>query len=104
MARPTPVEKINLAARAAELPQAWRSLVVGKAAGANVKVLRMDSAAYPDEVHEFDEALLVLEGQMNLELDGAITEVGAGEVFLVPAGVPHAVAPGSHGTLVIIDC
>lgn len=40
MARPTPVEKINLAARAAELPQAWRSLVVGQAAGANVKVLR----------------------------------------------------------------
>jgi len=24
-------------------------------------------------------------------------------VFIVPAGVPHAVAPGSHGTLVIID-
>lgn len=96
--------KIDLLGRAAELPQAWRSVVVGKAAGANVKVVRMDEVAYPDEVHEFDEALLVLEGLMKLEMNGAITEVGAGEVFLVPAGLPHAVAAGSHGTLVIIDC
>jgi mannose-6-phosphate isomerase-like protein (cupin superfamily) len=98
------MSKTNLVQRAGELPQAWRSVVVGKAAGANVKVLRMDDAAYPDEVHDFDEALLVLDGQMRLEMNGVITEVGAGEVFLVPAGLPHAVAEGSRGTLVIIDC
>ena len=40
---------------------------------------------------------------MRLDLQGQVTEVQAGEVFIVPAGVPHAVAPGSHGTLVIID-
>ena len=39
----------------------------------------------------------------HLALQGQVTEVNAGEVFIVPAGVPHAVAPGSHGTLVIID-
>ena len=38
-----------------------------------------------------------------LSRDPEVTEVNAGEVFIVPAGVPHAVAPGSHGTLVIID-
>ena len=48
-------------------------------------------------------ALLVIEGCMRLDLQGQVTEVQAGEVFIVPAGVPHAVAPGSHGTLVIID-
>ena len=41
--------------------------------------------------------------EMRLALQGQVTEVNAGEVFIVPAGVPHAVAPGSHGTLVIID-
>ncbi len=82
--------KIDLLAAARALPATWRSRVVGR-------------AAYPDETHDFDEALLALEGQMNLELQGRRIEVGAGEVFIVPAGVPHAVAPGSHGTLVIID-
>ncbi|WP_375574979.1 cupin domain-containing protein [Paracidovorax oryzae] len=95
--------KIDLLAEARALPATWRSRVVGRAADANFKIVRMDDAAYPDETHDFDEALLVLEGRMNLDLQGRRIEVGAGEVFIVPAGVPHAVAPGSHGTLVIID-
>lgn len=95
--------KIDLKTIAAGLPHAWSSTVVGKAAGANVKVLRMEGGAYPDEIHAFDEALLVLDGQMNLEIQGRVVEVRAGEVFIVAAGIPHAVAPGSQGTLVIID-
>lgn len=97
------MQAIALSALANALPQAWASRVVGHAAGANLKVLRMDAAAYPDETHDFDEALLVIEGCMRLALQGRVTEVFAGEVFIVPAGVPHAVAAGSHGTLVIID-
>jgi len=29
--------------------------------------------------------------------------VEAGEMVIVPAGQAHAVAPGSHGSLVIVD-
>lgn len=97
------MSKIDLLATAADLPIAWRSKVVGHAAGANVKVVRMDAGEYPDEAHTFDEALLVVDGHMNLRLDGRVVRVAAGEVYLVPAGVPHAVAPGSQGTLIIID-
>ncbi|GAB1595332.1 cupin domain-containing protein [Lysobacter claricitrinus] len=93
----------DLVALASSLGEAWRSTVVGRAAGANLKIVRMDGRAYPDESHSFDEALLVLEGQMNLHIGGAITCVRAGEVYIVPADVAHAVAEGSHGTLVIID-
>lgn len=94
---------IDLVQRAKEQPAAWRSTIVGKAAGANVKVLQMDGSMYDDECHDFDEALLVLDGQMNLDIGGEIITVRAGEVFLVPAGLSHGVAVGSHGTLVIID-
>ncbi len=95
--------KINLIDASRAMPTAWRSTVLGQAAGANVKVLRMDAVAYPVESHDFDEALLVLDGQMKLDIQGRPVELSAGEVFIVPAGVPHAVAPGSYGTLVIID-
>ncbi len=91
---------INLAS---SLPEAWRSHIVGKAAGANFKVVRMDGHAYPNEIHLFNEALLVLDGQMNLQLSEELVIVRSGEVYIVPAGVPHAVAQGSYGTLVIID-
>ena len=98
-----PMPKINLSATAASLPQAWRSTILGQAGGANFKLLRMDAAAYPDECHDFDEALLVLDGRMNLEIGNEVIAVEAGELFIVPAGTAHAVAAGSHGTLVIID-
>ena len=93
----------NLKDEAAVLPDSWRSVVLGEAAGAQVKVLRMDSAAYPDETHDFDEALLVMDGRMNLDIHGEVITVNAGELYLVPAYTPHAVAAGSYGTLVIID-
>lgn len=95
--------KTDLLHRSSELPDVWRSVVVGRVANSNLKVLRMDGAAYPDETHDFDEGLLVLEGQMNLQIGNEVVPVRGGEVFIVPAGVPHAVAPGSHGTLVIVD-
>ncbi|MGN6312197.1 MAG: cupin domain-containing protein [Rhodanobacteraceae bacterium] len=95
--------KTNLPALAASLPTAWRSKVGGQAAGANFKVVRMDGSGYPDEAHDFDEALLVLDGRMNLRFGDRTVEVAGGEVYIVPAGTPHSVAPGSHGTLVIID-
>ena len=97
------MSKTNLCQLASSLPAAWKSVVVGKAAGANVKVLRMDGSEYPNEVHDFDEALLVLTGRMNLKFEHEVIAVSAGEVYIVPAGVPHAVAADSHGTLVIID-
>jgi quercetin dioxygenase-like cupin family protein len=93
----------DLVALASSLPAAWRSTVVGRAAGANLKVVRMDGQAYPDESHPFDEALLVVKGHMNLRVGTEDIRVSAGEVYIVPAGIPHAVAEGSHGTLVIID-
>ena len=40
---------------------------------------------------------------MLLDIGGDLVRVGPGELYVVPAGVPHAVAPGSHGTLVILD-
>jgi quercetin dioxygenase-like cupin family protein len=93
----------NLFELAASLPEAWRSKIVGEAAGANFKVVRMDGRAYANESHTFNEALLVIEGQMNLQFGEKVVPVQSGEVYIVPAGIPHAVAEGSYGTLVIID-
>jgi len=95
--------KINLRDVSNALPETWRSKIVGHAAGANVKVLRMDEVASGEEPHAYDEGLLVADGELKLGIGGQIVTVSAGEIFIVPANTPHAVAAGSHGTLVIID-
>ena len=97
------MSKTNLLQLATSLPTTWKSVLVGRPGRAQLKVLRMDGQKYPDETHEFDEALLVIDGVMKLEVEGVVIDVNAGEIYVVPAGQPHAVAAGSHGTLVIID-
>jgi quercetin dioxygenase-like cupin family protein len=97
------MSKTNLRTLSETLPGTWRSKIIGRAAGANVKVLRMDEVASGEEPHAYDEGLLVLDGELKLGIGSEVITVSAGEIFIVPANTPHAVAAGSHGTLVIID-
>ncbi len=97
------MNKIDLIAASQQLPTAWRSTIVGRAADAQIKLLQMNADAYPDETHDFDEALFVIDGVMHLKIGGQVESVTAGQMYIVPAGLPHAVAPGSYGTLIIID-
>lgn len=94
---------MRLADVAAQLPEAWSSSVLARFGDARLKLLRMDDAAYPEESHDYDEALLVLDGVMPLGIRGQTVPVQAGELYVVPAGLPHSVEGGSRGTLLIID-
>jgi mannose-6-phosphate isomerase-like protein (cupin superfamily) len=93
----------DLAKAAASLPDAWSSSALGRVGTACVKVLRMDGRTVPEEVHGADEVLLVLDGRLVLLVGGAEVPVEEGEMYRVPAGVRHAVGPGSRGTLVIVE-
>ena len=94
---------VNLLTTAEDLPQAWKSQRLGQIGSACVKVLRMDELPVQEESHAADEALLVLDGRLELEVNGTPVSMGRGELYLVAAGTVHAVRPGSHGTLVIVE-
>ena len=95
---------MNLIEEAAQLPAAWRSKILGTTAGANFKIIRMDENGIPPESHpDFDEALLVIDGEMALDVEGAVTVMRSGDFFVVPAGKTHSVLKGSHGTLFLVD-
>jgi len=65
----------DLAQQAAQLEQAWRSKRLARVGDASLKLMRMDAQAYPDEVHAYAEGLLVLDGEMHLNVAGeAVTE------------------------------
>lgn len=93
----------DLNQQAAELPEAWRSSVLGRVGAANIKVLRMDARSIADEVHDYSEGLLVISGHLRLQVAGEEVVVRAGQLYQAAAGVPHRVLPGSEGTLVIVD-
>ncbi|MBZ4320114.1 cupin domain-containing protein [Streptomyces huiliensis] len=87
----------------ARLTDVWQSAVMSQVGDVRVKVLRMDGRPVPEERHETAEALLVLDGLLRLAVEGRPVDVGPGALYTVPAGAPHAVLPGSHGTLVIVE-
>ncbi|MFJ1705714.1 cupin domain-containing protein [Kitasatospora sp. NPDC088346] len=94
---------IDLVGTADGLPRAWRSRPLGRVGTAAVKVLRMDELPVGEERHAAAEALLVLDGRLELTVDGHPVSVGPGGLFLVPPGTAHAVRPGSRGTLVVVE-
>lgn len=94
---------VDIRSTAAGLPDAWSSLLLGQVGSTRLKVLRMDGRLMAPESHDTAEALLVLDGTLQLVADGIEVEVCAGEMYMVEAGVEHAVRPGSRGTLVIIE-
>jgi quercetin dioxygenase-like cupin family protein len=100
--KPFIMSLVNLKQSAAQ-SEAWKSSVLAKVGGANIKLMRMDGAPYPGESHDYPEGLLVVDGQLNLTIGSDSISVRAGEIFVVPVGVAHAVAPGSIGTLIIFD-
>ena len=85
------------------LPEAWHSHVLGHIGTANLKVLRMDEHSVNEEVHEYDEGLLVIDGRLELNVKGIKISVTSGQLYVAKAGIPHTVETGSFGTLVIID-
>ncbi|MFG2720698.1 cupin domain-containing protein [Streptomyces sp. NPDC048416] len=94
---------VNLFDAAAGLPDAWNSHLLGQVGTADVKVLRMDDLPVGEEAHGTAEALVVLDGRLELVVDGVSVAVGPGELYWVAAGARHAVRPGSSGTLVIVE-
>ncbi|MBV8874410.1 MAG: cupin domain-containing protein [Metakosakonia sp.] len=93
----------DLRTEAHALPAAWRSKILGRIGAANLKVLRMDERSVTEEVHEYDEGLLVIDGRLELSVKGKNISVTSGQLYVAKAGIPHTVEIGSFGTLVIID-
>ncbi|MFD8086621.1 cupin domain-containing protein [Kitasatospora sp. NPDC059722] len=94
---------MNLVHTASSLPGAWESALLAAVGTAVVKVLRMDGRPLPPEVHATAEALVVVEGRLELLVGDAEFTVAEGELYRVPAGAVHAVRPGSRGTLLIVE-
>ncbi|NVZ83743.1 cupin domain-containing protein [Pseudomonas yamanorum] len=94
---------LDFTALAVQLPDTWKSTRLGQVGPARIKVLRMDAQAYEEETHDYNEGLLVIDGHLRLSIGEEAIDVGAGQMYLVEAGIAHGVLAGSHGTLVIID-
>jgi quercetin dioxygenase-like cupin family protein len=63
--------------------------VLGQGVMANFVSFEPDTEA-PRHVHEEEQVVIVLEGEMTFDLDGDVRVMRPGDVAVVPSWVPHA--------------
>lgn len=60
-----------------------------------------DGAVVPDHDHPHEQLGLVLEGEIDMTIDGDTRRLGPGSAYLVPGGVRHEGRGGPGGCLVL---
>ena len=83
------MKTINLVENLAQFSNHWDPHVVADYNGNDVMVVKFQGE-FPFHVHpDTDDFFLVLEGEIEMDLEGQSHIVKAGELFIVPKGVTH---------------
>jgi quercetin dioxygenase-like cupin family protein len=82
----------------------WNGVLGRAVQGANVTMAIVElepHSAVPEHQHHNEQLGLVLQGSMTFTIGGERRELAAGDVYNIPADVPHAVVTGPDGAVVI---
>ena len=81
-----PVDVLSVARALTEL---WFPRVIAEVNEAYVKVAKVHGELAWHQHDEEDELFMVLEGRLKIEMESSSVELGPGEIYVVPKGVPH---------------
>ncbi|MNN08335.1 Cupin domain protein [compost metagenome] len=94
---------VNLAQKASLIEQQWSPRVVAEMNDYQFKVVRIEGEFIWHSHPETDEAFLVLEGTLRIDLSDGCVYVNAGELYVVPRGVEHRTAAEGEAKLMMIE-
>ena len=85
----SPLAVHNLTSAGHAIPSPWQPRVAGEVNGHQVKVARFEGA-FDWHSHALeDEAFLVIEGRIAIDLRDGSLELGSGDFLVVPRGTEH---------------
>ncbi len=80
---------IKLAAALDSFTETWSPRTIATVNDYDVRVFKAQGEFTRHSHPETDELFLVMDGELTIRLDDGDVTLGPGEVFVVPAGVPH---------------
>ncbi|EIK62919.1 MULTISPECIES: cupin domain-containing protein [Pseudomonas] len=98
-----PAQPINLAQKASLIDQQWSPRVVAEMNDYQFKVVRIEGEFIWHSHPETDEAFLVLEGTLRIDLPDGPVYVKPGELYVVPRGIEHRTAAEGEARLMMIE-
>jgi len=94
---------VNLAAKAGSVEALWSPRIVARVNDYDFKVARIQGEFVWHSHPETDEAFLVLEGRLRIELEGGDVVLGPGDLYVVPRGVEHRPVADEECRIVLIE-
>ncbi|MEJ2539501.1 MAG: cupin domain-containing protein [Gemmatimonadota bacterium] len=92
-----------MAAACATLQEFWQPRVVAELNDYRFKVARLHGDFIWHEHPETDEAFLVLEGTLRIDLPDGHVLLGPGELYVVPRGVRHRPCAQGEVKLLLVE-
>ena len=93
---------INLKQKAALITEHWSPRVLGEVDDSYVKIAKV-KGEFTWHDHQEDEFFLVLEGQLEIQMEGRSVVLNTGEFFIVPKGVLHNPVAKKECTLLLFE-
>ncbi|GAB1579980.1 cupin domain-containing protein [Bordetella petrii] len=88
-AAPPARRAINFAEKLARIHDHWSPRVVAEMNDYQFKLVKIQGDFIWHDHADTDETFIVLEGRLRIDLRDGPVEVGPGEMYVVPRGVPH---------------
>ena len=96
-------EPTNLKEKCGLLTEQWQPRVVAELNDYQFKVARLEGDFIWHDHPETDEAFLVIEGTLRIDLPDGSVDISAGELFVVPRGMRHKPYAESEVKLLLIE-
>jgi mannose-6-phosphate isomerase-like protein (cupin superfamily) len=96
-------EAINLAEKLELLTELWQPRVVAELNDYQFKVVRLEGDFVWHDHPDTDEAFLVLEGTLRIDLPDRSVRVSEGELYVVPRGISHKPYAENEVSVLLIE-
>ena len=98
-----PARALNLISLVNETEQGIASRILAKTSGGNLTLFAFDKGqGLSEHSAPFDALVMVLEGQLNLIIDGKPVKAEPGTIVRMPANIPHAVEAPTKAKMLLI--
>ena len=96
-------EAINFAEKLARFSEQWSPKIVARMNDYHFKLVKIEGEFVWHSHAETDEAFVVIEGEMAIELRDGRVNLRAGEMFVVPRGVEHRPVAERECRLMLVE-
>lgn len=103
MSAPPPHQSVSLVEKLAQFDDHWSPRTVATFNGYDVMVVKVQGEFVWHHHDDTDDLFLVLSGRITIRMRDGEVELGAGELFVVPAGMEHQPYAEAEAEVLLIE-